>query len=90
MNKFLVTAAVLAVMTVPAMAHKAKIASTPTTPYFVGTGAVVKDGKVYVTAPYGSDVQVDVDGTDLDVTVTKPDSDSVWNTVLPWRWNIWR
>jgi hypothetical protein len=87
MNKFLITVVLLSVMTAPAMA-KARIASNPTLPFYASTGAVVKDGKVYVTAPYGSDVQVDVDGSDLDVQITKKDSNS-WSNVLPWNWSVW-
>lgn len=51
-------------------------------------GAYVKDGQVFVRAPVGSDVQVDVDGTDVDVSVNK--EGNFFNKVLPWNWTFWK
>ena len=51
------------------------------------TGALVTPNGVIVKAPVGSNVTVDVDGNNVDVTVDKGD---VWDTVLPWRWNLWK
>ena len=46
-------------------------------------GAYVKDGQVYIRAPVGSDTQVDVDGTNVDVSVSAKNG---WNKILPWNW----
>lgn len=100
MNKFVVSFAVVAGLTGSSFAKtvpvppKRPASLTAPAPIFNTDpnvyGAVVKDGQVIVRAPLGSDVQVDVDGKDLDVQVTKPDSKDSWKNILPWRWSIWR
>lgn len=89
MNKFFLTTAIVFGLTGVAYA-KASNAPAPifnTDPNVYG--AVVKDGQVIVRAPLGSDVQIDVDGTDLDVTVTGKDKTG-FSKILPWNWNIWK
>lgn len=49
-------------------------------------GAVVQNGMLTVRAPVGSDVQVDVDGTDMDVSISGGNK----NTWLPWNWSVWK
>ena len=59
----------------------------PTRPAEItGTGALVTPQGVIVKAPVGSNVTVDVDGKDVDVTVDGAQK----NTWLPWNWNIWK
>jgi len=52
-------------------------------------GAVVQNGQVVVRAPLGSDVQIDVDGRDLEVSVEGKDKTG-FNKILPWNWKIWK
>lgn len=52
-------------------------------------GAAIQNGQVVVRAPLGSDMQVDVDGADLDITVTGKNK-SGFEKILPWNWKIWK
>lgn len=67
MNKFFIATAIVVALTGSALAHKRPTTTTN------GTGALVTEKGVTVKAPVGSDVQVDVDGRDVDVTVDGPD-----------------
>lgn len=84
MNKFVLATAFVFALTGSALAHKRVATPAPVVP-----GAVVTPQGVIVKAPLGSDVQVDVDGKDVDITVTGPDSNTGLSSVLPWNWNIW-
>jgi hypothetical protein len=89
--KYIVTAIAL-VMATSAFGKTVPLPPTrPPAPVFITDpnvyGAYVKDGQVFVRAPVGTDVQVDVDGTNVDVTVDKGDG---WSKVLPWNWNLWK
>jgi hypothetical protein len=99
MNRFFVAFAVVAALTGSAFAKNTPV--PPNRPASISApapifntdpnvyGAVVKDGQVIVRAPLGSDVQVDVDGRDLDVTVTGKDKTG-FSKILPWNWTFWR
>ena len=52
-------------------------------------GAVIKDGMVVVRAPVGSDMIVDVDGTDIDVSI-EGSTKRGFAKILPWNWSIWK
>jgi len=52
-------------------------------------GAAIQNGQVVVRAPLGADMQVDVDGADLDITVTGKNK-SAFEKILPWNWKIWK
>lgn len=77
MNKIFATAIALALFTTPTFAH------TKTTP----PKDVVKVGKdIVVQAPKGSNVDVTIDGKDVDVEITNPDSQDtgVWYNPMTW------
>lgn len=67
MNKFFIATALVMSLTVSAFANTKN--TTPLVP-----GAVVTQQGVKVQAPPGSDVQVDVDGSDVDISILGPDS----------------
>lgn len=68
MNKFFLVATIVMSLTGSAFAHnKAVVPAAPLVP-----GAVVTQQGVKVQAPPGSDVQVDVDGTDVDISIVGP------------------
>ena len=52
-------------------------------------GAAIQNGQVVVRAPLGSDVQVDVDGSDLDVSISGKNKTG-FEKILPWNWKIWK
>lgn len=86
MNKFILATALVFALTGSALAHKkAVVTDVPLVP-----GAVVTPQGVKVQAPVGSDVQVDVDGKDVDITITGPDSHTGVSSLLPWNWRLWR
>lgn len=101
MNKIVFAVAMLFATSAFASSHTACVPLPPKRPANLGVpaptfntdpnvyGAIVKDGKVLVKAPLGSDVQVDVDGTDLDVSVEGKNK-SGFNKILPWNWSIWK
>lgn len=65
MNKFFITTAFVMALTGSALAHNKAGTNVPLVP-----GAIVTQQGVKVQAPPGSDVQVDVDGQDVDITIT--------------------
>lgn len=95
MNKFMIAVAFALVATaanahtnackVPLPPHRPTIA-TPAVP---PVGAVVKDGMVVARAPVGSDMIVDVDGNDIDVSI-EGSTKRGFNKILPWNWSIWK
>ena len=88
MKKVSLTIAALSVMTTVAIAAPKTVPVPPKRP--ADLVKVYKDGNVVVTAPVGTDVDVDVNGHNVTVTVDQPDSNPVLDTVLPWRWSVWR
>jgi len=100
MNKFVFVVAMLFAGSAYASNHnKACVPLPPKRPVNIGVpaptftndptvyGAVVKDGQVVVKAPVGSDIQVGVDGKDINLSV---DRQGGFNKVLPWNWSIWK
>lgn len=86
MNKFFLATAFVMALTGSALAHKKTVVTdVPLVP-----GAVVTPQGVKVQAPPGSDVQVDVDGKDVDITITGPGPKTGFSSVLPWNWSVWR
>lgn len=101
MNKVLLTVSFVFGMTASAMAHTHshphKHTTVPlpptrpanlTPPVITSTGAIVAPTGVTVKAPKGSDVQVDVDGKDVDISVDG-NGRSGWSKIYPWNWSIW-
>lgn len=70
MNKFFVATAFVMALTGSALAHNKTPAVTSSAPLV--PGAVVTPQGVKVQAPPGSDVQVDVDGADVDISIVGP------------------
>lgn len=71
MNKFFIATAFVMTLTGSALAHSKAVAPIPATPLV--PGAVVTPQGVKVQAPPGSDVQVDVNGADVDISIVGPD-----------------
>lgn len=68
MNKFFLVTTIVMTLTGSAFAHnKTPVVAAPLVP-----GAVVTPQGVKVQAPPGSDVQVDVDGADVDISIVGP------------------
>lgn len=51
-------------------------------------GAIVTDGMVTARAPVGTDMIVDVDGDDIDVSI-EGTAKRGFAKILPWNWSIW-
>lgn len=89
MNKFMIA---LVFAGISGSAIAADVPTPPRRPANLGVttpppvGAVVQNGMLTVRAPVGSDMQVDVDGTDIDVSI----SGGGKNTWLPWNWSVWK
>lgn len=69
MNKFFLVTTIVMTLTGSAFAHN-KTPVVPAAPLV--PGAVVTPQGVKVQAPPGSDVQVDVDGADVDISIVGP------------------
>lgn len=93
MNKFMIAVAfVLVASTAHAHTNACKVPLPPHRPTVAvvpPVGAVIKDGMVVVRAPVGSDMMVDVDGNDIDVSI-EGRAKRGFNKVLPWNWSIWK
>lgn len=92
MNKFVIATA-LVMLAGSAEAKTKTVPTPPTRPAelngpITAAGAIVGENGVVVKAPPGSNVQVDVDGQDVDIQVSGNGPKTGLATVLPWNWGI--